>query len=66
MESCGRDWMGRAYRGEYHIVELPDGRLALLRLVASESDARGYHCRSLYLGVLPGLSRIELPARPDT
>jgi hypothetical protein len=63
----GKTWAARA-GGEYHTIELPDGRLALLRWVASESDARGYRCRSLYLGALrpnePGLSRIEVPARP--
>jgi hypothetical protein len=56
--------------GEYHTGELPDGRLALLRLLTSDSDDRGYHCRSLYLGVLqpnePRLPGIELPARPGT
>lgn len=65
----GSAWAARI-GGEYHTVELPDGRLALLRWVASESDARGYHCRSLYLGALrpnePGLTGIELPPRPDS
>jgi Helicase HerA, central domain len=62
-------WAGRI-GGEYHTVELPDGRLALLRLLTSESDERGHHCRSLYLGLLqpnePRLPGIELPARQGT
>ena len=62
-------WAGRI-GGEYHTVELPDGRLALLRLLTTENDDHGYLCRSLYLGVLqsnePRLPAIELPARPGT
>ena len=65
----GRAWAART-GGEYHTVELPDGHLALLYWVASESDAHGYHCRSLYLGAFrpnePGLDAIDLPAKPNT
>jgi hypothetical protein len=59
------DWSPRS-GGEYHTVELQDGRLGLLRWIEAKTDAKGFLCRSLYLGALtsePGLSRIDVPAR---
>jgi len=62
------EWAPRT-GGEYHTVELQDGRLALVRWIGAQSDEKGMRCRSLYLGALaagsPGLSRIDVPARQD-
>lgn len=61
-------WSSRS-GGEYHVVEMPDGRLALLRWVDAESHEQGSHFKSLYLGIItntPGeLGPIEIPANKD-
>ena len=42
------EWAPRT-GGEYHTVELQDGRLALVRWIGAQSDEKGMRCRSLYL-----------------
>lgn len=54
--------------GEYHILDLPDGKFGLIRLVNVEAGEKGYRCNSLFLGAIDstGLLPIDIPPPPGT
>lgn len=67
-EKTETEWLARA-GGEYHVVELSDGSLALTRCVYTKRDHSGYYCHSLFLGAInygPGLCFKEIPAKQDS